>query len=58
LGKAIYAIIGVLAEVTYSVIPEKAGIQKHLKIRDSGSRFACPEGRFPYFQEFCRNLDL
>jgi len=33
----------VLAEVTHSVIPAKAGIQNRLKILDSGSRFACPE---------------
>jgi hypothetical protein len=33
----------VLAEVTYSVIPPKAGIQNRLKILDSGSRFAYPE---------------
>jgi hypothetical protein len=32
-----------LANVTYSVIPAKAGIQKCLKILDSGSRFACPD---------------
>jgi hypothetical protein len=32
-----------LAKVTYSVIPAKAGIQKCSKILDSGSRFACPE---------------
>jgi len=29
-----------LARVTYSVIPAKAGIQNFLKILDSGSRFA------------------
>jgi hypothetical protein len=32
-----------LAKVGHSVIPAKAGIQKRLKILDSGSRFACPE---------------
>jgi hypothetical protein len=32
-----------LAKVTYSVIPAKAGIQNCSKILDSGSRFACPE---------------
>ena len=32
-----------LATVTYSVIPAKAGIQNCLKTLDSGSRFACPE---------------
>jgi len=32
-----------LAKVGHSVIPAEAGIQKRLKILDSGSRFACPE---------------
>jgi len=32
-----------LAKVTCSVIPAKAGIQNCSKILDSGSRFACPE---------------
>jgi len=27
----------------FSVIPAKAGIQKGMKILDSGSRFSCPE---------------
>jgi hypothetical protein len=35
--------IELLAKVTRSVIPAKAGIQNCLKILDSGSRFACPE---------------
>jgi hypothetical protein len=42
-GKTIKLIVEVLAEVTYSVIPEKAGIQDRLKILNSGSRFACPK---------------
>jgi len=32
-----------LAKVISYVIPAEAGIQKCLKILDSGSRFACPE---------------
>jgi len=42
--KKIYSLfIEVFAKVTFAVIPAKAGIQNHLKILDSGSRFACPE---------------
>jgi hypothetical protein len=43
LEKTIKVIIEVLAEVAYSVIPAKDGIQNRLKILDSGPRFACPE---------------
>jgi len=47
-----------LAKVTYSVIPAKAGIQNCSKILDSGSRYACPEGMTTSsrFQEFCKRL--
>jgi hypothetical protein len=43
MGRGINNLIELLAKVTYSVIPAKAGIQNCLKILDSGSRFACPE---------------
>jgi len=35
-----YETVELLAKVTYSVIPAKAGIQNFLKILDSGSRCA------------------
>jgi hypothetical protein len=41
--KLINLIVELLANVTYSVIPAKAGIQNCLKALDSGSRFAWPE---------------
>jgi hypothetical protein len=41
--KTKWVIPELLANVTYSVIPAKAGIQNCLKTLDSGSRFACPE---------------
>jgi len=47
------------AKVTYSVIPAKAGTQNCLKILDSGSRFGCPERRFPLvFKSFERGSRL